>query len=439
MRTARRASSVVVFSLLVVLTGAAWLAMAPSQLGGPVTYALITGNSMEPALNSGDLVLVRAVGDYRMGDIVAYRHPNVGVVIHRIASRDGQRFVLKGDNNTWDDGHEPTASELIGTPWAHLPRVGRLVEGLRTPWVVGVLAGVAAALALAGLPRKMRQTSARSGRSAGAQGGGMLNLHTEEGQGFLAVLGIVAIACVALGGVSLTQPTEHEASRSVGYQQTGAFDYSANSPVPGVYDGDVAGTGEPIFRRLTSEVLVAFSYRFVTESPHLVGGTHRLTAVVSDTAGWRRTIELQPETAFSGDVFRAEGVLDLAQLYALVNHLEAETGVRRDHYTVAVAPEVAIEGVVAGQELRERFAPRLGFRLDQNQFQALPAGPRETDPRTPSQSGSVEVPHVEPASLSLLSLRLAVADARKFAAAGLVIALGGAGARPADCARPASR
>jgi len=236
----------------------------------------------------------------------------------------------------------------------------------------------------------------------------------------------VAIVCVGLGGVSFAQPSEHEASRSVGYQQTGAFDYSANSPVPGVYDGDVAATGEPVFRRLTSEVLVAFSYRFVTESPHLVGGTHRLTAVISDTAGWRRTIELQPETAFSGDGFRSEGVLDLTHLYALVNYLEAETGVRRDHYTVAVVPEVAIEGMVAGQELRDRFAPRLGFRLDQNQFQALSAGPREADPRAPSQSGSVEVPHVEPASLSLLSLRLTVADARKFAAAGLLIALGGA-------------
>ncbi len=96
MRTARRSSSVVAFSLLVVLTGAAWLAMAPSQLGGPVTYALITGNSMEPALASGDLVLVRDVADYRVGDVVAYRHPDLGVVIHRIASRDGQRFVLKG-------------------------------------------------------------------------------------------------------------------------------------------------------------------------------------------------------------------------------------------------------------------------------------------------------------------------------------------------------
>ncbi len=63
----------------------------PSTLGGPAHYVMVSGESMEPTLHGGDLLLVRRQGGYSPGDIVAYRVPEGEpaegrIVVHRIAA-----------------------------------------------------------------------------------------------------------------------------------------------------------------------------------------------------------------------------------------------------------------------------------------------------------------------------------------------------------------
>ncbi|MBI2332579.1 MAG: S24 family peptidase, partial [Chloroflexi bacterium] len=47
-----------------------WFIFAPVQLGGPLTYVIVNGNSMEPGYLLGDLVLVREEAAYGLGDAV---------------------------------------------------------------------------------------------------------------------------------------------------------------------------------------------------------------------------------------------------------------------------------------------------------------------------------------------------------------------------------
>src|SRR5689334_14398548 len=131
-----------VAALLLALLGAAWVIFAPTRFGGQAAYVIVSGISMEPNFHRGDLAILRVVDDYAIGDVVTYRHPTIGPVIHRIIKRDGDRYVFKGDNNSWIDEYHPTKDELIGKLWIHLPAAGDLVEQLRIPRNMAALVAV---------------------------------------------------------------------------------------------------------------------------------------------------------------------------------------------------------------------------------------------------------------------------------------------------------
>ena len=130
----------------------AWTTLAPTALGGAANYVITQGSSMEPGVQRGDLVVLRAQDHYRVGDVVAYRSRDLKrTVLHRIAARDGTRFVLKGDNNTWIDPEKPRRSDLLGKRWLVIPRVGDLLTPLQVPRNAALVAGLVAFLAAGGL------------------------------------------------------------------------------------------------------------------------------------------------------------------------------------------------------------------------------------------------------------------------------------------------
>ena len=95
---------------LVVLAVAAWLVLAPTQIGGETSYVTTSGISMAPRFHSGDLAVVRPAENYKVGDIVAYRSTMLRtVVLHRIIAVKGDRYVFKGDNNDFVDPTRPSS------------------------------------------------------------------------------------------------------------------------------------------------------------------------------------------------------------------------------------------------------------------------------------------------------------------------------------------
>ena len=137
--------------VVAVLLLGAWLLLAPAELGGATRYAVVDGTSMEPGLSRGDLVLVRAGGEPGIGHVVLYRDPELGVrVLHRVSDVENGRLVLKGDANDFLDDARPRPSEVIGSYWFSIPRVGSILLWFAQPLHAALLAFGLTLLALAG-------------------------------------------------------------------------------------------------------------------------------------------------------------------------------------------------------------------------------------------------------------------------------------------------
>ena len=97
-------------ALVALVLGSLWFYFAPASVGGSTNWVVTDGISMEPRFHAGDLVLVRAQSDYRVGQIVAYHNKQLHtIVLHRIIGRAGSRYIFKGDNNNFVDFEHPAA------------------------------------------------------------------------------------------------------------------------------------------------------------------------------------------------------------------------------------------------------------------------------------------------------------------------------------------
>ncbi len=124
-----------------LILAAAWLFLAPIQIGGKLIYLIVTGSSMEPAMSNGDLAVLRQSQDFQVGDVVLYQHPKIGPVIHRIIALEEDRYLLQGDHNDWEDSYLPTSQEIAGELWFNLPYAGKMIRGFRSPVGAALLAG----------------------------------------------------------------------------------------------------------------------------------------------------------------------------------------------------------------------------------------------------------------------------------------------------------
>jgi signal peptidase I len=99
---------------------------------------------MLPNFHSGDLVLLRAQPSYHVGEVAGYRNQQLGgaTIMHRIIAIEGDHYVFKGDNNNFTDTFQPTAAQIVGAEWLHLPGWGNVLLNLRTPVVGAVILGL---------------------------------------------------------------------------------------------------------------------------------------------------------------------------------------------------------------------------------------------------------------------------------------------------------
>jgi hypothetical protein len=92
------------------------------QPGSSFCTVLPTG-SMKPFFDEKAILLMEAApfADLKVGDIVTYRHPRLGLpVVHRLVLKDGDKFWAKGDAN------ERMDNEYV-TPGNYLRRVYGLI------------------------------------------------------------------------------------------------------------------------------------------------------------------------------------------------------------------------------------------------------------------------------------------------------------------------
>lgn len=135
------------YAIIAALLATWWLTLAPSQIGGPLTFAVVQGTSMEPALKSGDLVAAKAQASYQVGDVIFYKKYG-GAVIHRIISREASgQFVTKGLNNRFPDSWLVNEADILGKLVFTAPKAGEpFLFAAQNPALLGLL--VAAVLSI---------------------------------------------------------------------------------------------------------------------------------------------------------------------------------------------------------------------------------------------------------------------------------------------------
>ena len=160
-----------------ILAFAAWFVLLrPQVLGGPAAWILVAGDSMEPNIHQGSLVVATRREDYRVGDVIAYRVPegNPGAgqnVIHRIiggTAVDG--FIVRGDNTSGPDIWRPRAADIVGAAWFTLADAAQMLLLARSPILIASVAAALATYLVLGLlepraPRSARRTATDERRS----------------------------------------------------------------------------------------------------------------------------------------------------------------------------------------------------------------------------------------------------------------------------------
>jgi signal peptidase I len=420
---------------LVVLAVLAWLLLAPTSIGGESSYVTTSGTSMAPRFHTGDLAVVRAAKDYRVGQIVAYRSALLHrVVLHRIIARRGDRYVLKGDNNDFIDPTHPTHAEVIGRLSLRVAQGGRVLSWLHSPGIAAVLSGGTALLLLLGAGRhrrrrdRRRPPEARARRERGRSAAVRLRDALRSGDGTAAFIAcaVAAAAFGALGVLAFARPASRPTTVKTPYTERVAFGYHADAPVGPVYPAGTVKTGDPIFLRLVHRVRVKVHYRLAAAAPHRVSGTVDVLIRLTSPNGWSRTVQVASPASFTGDYASAAATLDLRSLQALIRRVEAQTGAPAGGgYSLAVQPRLHVTGTLAGQALTSDFAPSLSFQMDALQLRlgaGAPASGEQSGGLTPSRRGSVASPSATANALSVRGHGLGVVSARWIALAGFLLA-----------------
>lgn len=401
-----------------------YLLLGPTQIGGPVSYVVTSGSSMAPALDDGDLVVVRESRSYEVGDVVAYFNPTLGSpVLHRIIDISGERFVFKGDNSDRIDEFRPTRSDLIGKRWFTIAGGGTILRKALSPWTA---AGLASLVALSitgslGLRRRRGPGDAPTPTSGAADG---IVPPTEKFRRAATVVAVL-FGVSALGAfLSFRAPAEENVMNELSYQQVGRFDYRAATGTGDVYKGGLLSTGDPIYRSLVKSVRFTFAYGFVSEQEASIDGEANLRLRLSSPDGWSRVLVLAPRSTFAGSSATVSGDVSLRRLGGILTSVKEKTGFDPGLYTLEIVPHVVIEGSVAGRRLSESFEPPLTFTLDATKMQLAQADidVEIASSVNPVAEGSVSVSGIRANRLSLFGIEVPVGTARLVTATATLLA-----------------
>jgi signal peptidase I len=432
----------------VVLAVAAWLALAPTQIGGETSYVTTSGVSMKPRFHSGDLAVVRLAGDYRVGDVVAYRSKVLHVVVlHRIVAIKGDRYVFKGDNNNFVDPTQPRRADLVGKLTLRVAHGGRVLRWLHTPLMAALLIGGMALLFFMGAKHhrrrrdRRRPPEARGGRQEQRPAAARSHdgIFGADGQTLFTASAVAVVAFLTLGLLAFAHPATKPSSVKIPYTQKVSFGYHADAPAGPVYPDGIVKTGDPIFLKLVHRVRVKAHYRLVSRTPQRLGGTMEIRLRVASPTGWSRTIQLAAPKAFKGEYAGADVTLDVPALQSMVRKVERLTGgAPGASYDISVTPRVHVTGTLADKPLTADYAPALALKLDGLQLRvapgaAAPASGAAPDPGSapspeqkaalnPTRRGNVAGSTTVTNELGIRGLDLPVPTVRWIALIGVLLA-----------------
>ncbi len=358
--------------ITLMVVAALWLLFAPVNMGGKFAYFFVVGNSMEPHITANDLVLLRAADRYEVGDVIGFRDPDLGTVVHRIRAIEGDQYVTRGDNRDSDDPNRPFQKDVVGKEWHVLRGAASFVQTLQSPKSAVILTIASVALGL--MSAKPQAASRRLRKSMAKRTPtwvGQVSYKSMNGDQIVTVASTMLFTAVALGAVMLWNGSERTVTRDIVLEQTGTLQYTANAGT-GLYDEDRVTTGQPIFTQIGTQMPISFTYEVTpTSKDAAVGGVRGMVRVVvelSQDNAWKREFEIVPPTPFAGTTATAQGVIDIKQLQDTAARMEQAALLKYPVYTMSIYAEVKANGNITGRAQDFMFRADYPFQLQELQL-----------------------------------------------------------------------
>jgi signal peptidase I len=139
------------FVVLVLVVIAGMLALSVVELPGGIRSYVVTSGSMEPAIETGDIVFIQPSKDYLVDDVITYKKEfDMPFVTHRIVEvildNDLVEYKTKGDANEESDFGEVPHESVSGKVFLTIPILGKFITFAKSQWGFMLLVVIPAVL-----------------------------------------------------------------------------------------------------------------------------------------------------------------------------------------------------------------------------------------------------------------------------------------------------
>ncbi len=152
------------------------LVVSSFPIQGNYQIMIVQSGSMEPAIRTGSIILIKPVSEYAVGDVITFGSIPRGKVptTHRIVEMRAQSgamvYQTKGDANEESDEREVREREVIGKVFLDIPFVGYILAAAKKPIGFAVLIIVPSLIILFDEGKKVWIEIARIRKSKQASG-----------------------------------------------------------------------------------------------------------------------------------------------------------------------------------------------------------------------------------------------------------------------------
>ena len=111
---------------------------------GMYQFRVVNSGSMEPAIKTGGIVLIKQASSYKIGDVLTFngnfknargqKVPTTHRIVEIRVERGNPIYITKGDANEERDTREVLQSQVIGKVYFSVPYLGYAIETARTTY-----------------------------------------------------------------------------------------------------------------------------------------------------------------------------------------------------------------------------------------------------------------------------------------------------------------
>ena len=128
----------IVFTAIILI--ALLLIISVFPITGNIKLMSVLSGSMEPAIHTGSVIVIKPISSYKVGDIVTFGKNTKTEIptTHRIAEMkvvSGEVvYKTKGDANNSEDSKEVAQKEVLGKVYVSVPYLGYVVDFVKKPF-----------------------------------------------------------------------------------------------------------------------------------------------------------------------------------------------------------------------------------------------------------------------------------------------------------------